>query len=247
MGGRLLGPGPDLVALTTDKQRTGQHLAAAGVPVPASRLVAKHEPLPADFPYPAVLKPIDGAGSQGAGLQNVELIHSANEIIAPSDQPRRIERFCPGIPASVAVLCGPGGHVVLPPCRQHLSEDGQFRYLGGSLPIESTLAARAQSLATRTLDSLHNPFGYIGIDLILGEDASGNHDVVIEINPRLTTSYVGLRVAANENLAAAMLDVAVGRQVLLSFRDKPLQFDATGKVHRPKASHGRKPVGEVVA
>lgn len=228
VGGRLLGPGPDLVALTADKQRTGQHLAAAVVPVPASRLVVEHEPLPVDFPYPAVLKPVDGAGSQGAGSQNVELIHSAAEAISPSDQPRLLERFCPGTAASVAVLCGPGGHVILPACRQHLSEDGRFRYLGGSLPLEPALAERARSLATRAIDSLHDPFGYIGIDLILGEAEGGNHDVVIEINSRLTTSYVGLRMAANENLAAAMLDVAVGRQISLSFRDKPLQFDATG-------------------
>jgi predicted ATP-grasp superfamily ATP-dependent carboligase len=33
---------------------------------------------------------------------------------------------------------------------------------------------------------------------------------VIEINPRLTTSYVGLRVLAQFNLAEALLAVATG-------------------------------------
>jgi hypothetical protein len=54
--------------------------------------------------------------------------------------------------------------------------------------------------------------------------------VVIEINPRLTTSYVGLRALASENLAAAMLDVASGRTPRLSFADRQLEFDSDGTI-----------------
>ncbi|HEX5497861.1 MAG TPA: hypothetical protein VFX03_01485, partial [Thermomicrobiales bacterium] len=66
--------------------------------------------------------------------------------------------------------------------------------------------------------------------LVLGERCDGADDVVIEINPRLTTSYIGLRAACEQNLAGAMLDLAAGRIPALSFRDGPLRFEADGKI-----------------
>jgi hypothetical protein len=66
--------------------------------------------------------------------------------------------------------------------------------------------------------------------MVLGDDPDGGDDCVIEINPRLTTSYAGLRVAARTNLAEAMLDVAAGKTPDLSFDPAPLEFDADGTV-----------------
>ena len=48
-------------------------------------------------------------------------------------------------------------------------------------------------------------WGFVGVDLILGADAEGREDLAIEINPRLTTSYVGLRALLHGNLAGLML------------------------------------------
>jgi predicted ATP-grasp superfamily ATP-dependent carboligase len=44
------------------------------------------------------------------------------------------------------------------------------------------------------------------VDVILGAES----DHVIEINPRLTTSYVGLRVLAADNLMELLLRLARG-------------------------------------
>ena len=63
--GGLLGPSPPCVTLTADKQATADHLAAHGVRVPLGIPLPPGEPLPRAFDYPAVLKPRDGAGSQG--------------------------------------------------------------------------------------------------------------------------------------------------------------------------------------
>ena len=52
--------------------------------------------------------------------------------------------------------------------------------------------------------------GYVGVDLVLGDAADGSRDYAIEINPRLTTSYVGLRALADFNIAEAMLRAANG-------------------------------------
>jgi predicted ATP-grasp superfamily ATP-dependent carboligase len=77
--------------------------------------------------------------------------------------------------------------------------------------------------------TLSDPFGYIGVDLVLGADPDGQDDHVIEINPRLTTSYVGLRALSRNNLAAAMLVVAEGREPALSWHDGVVEFSADGR------------------
>ena len=212
----MLSPNSTIVALAGDKQRTCEHLQRWEVPTTQGIAVALGEYLPQNFEYPAVLKTRNGAGS--LGIQLVERWQPA----WPSGgvkQPSRLERFYPGTPVSVAALCGPSGSYLLPPCRQHLSTDGTFRYLGGSLPFPDPLAARAKHLARQALASLPQPIGYLGIDMVLADEGGMNGDVVIEINPRLTTSYVGLRAALPQNLAQAMLEIATGLQPTLEFNE----------------------------
>lgn len=228
-GGRVLGPATATVRLCSDKQATAEHLAAAGISTPQGQMVRPGDSWPTNVPYPAVFKPRDGAGSQG-----IRLLHDSQGIQDLNvSEDMRVEEFCPGTAASVAFLCGPAGNVALAPCRQRLSDDGRFCYLGGSLPLPAELAHRATALAGRAVATLPDALGYVGVDLVLGDDPSGKLDVVIEINPRLTTSYVGLRAAARQNLAAAMIDVAEGRSAELSFRVEPIEFDADGTL-RPR-------------
>ncbi|HUY35915.1 MAG TPA: ATP-grasp domain-containing protein [Pirellulales bacterium] len=238
LGGRLLGPSPELVALASDKQATAEHLAAAGVRVPRGMAWPLGPLWPRDFPYPAIWKPRDGAGSRGLRyIACPEPSHTQRELhrsvttdtrlrrMAPEG---RLERYCPGLPASVAVLCGPKRWTTLPPCRQAISDDGHFRYQGGSFPLEPALAERATRLANEAVASLPQPLGYLGVDLILGPD--GDADFVIEINPRLTTSYIGLRAACEGNLAEAMLAIAQGQAPAVHFRNEPVRFSAEGMV-----------------
>jgi predicted ATP-grasp superfamily ATP-dependent carboligase len=220
-GANLWGPGARLVSLASDKQRLADHLAAAGLPVPAGRPMAPGESLPMNFAYPAVLKPRDGAGSQ-----NVQRIDAWSMDGPRLAVPGRLEVFCPGLPASIGVLCGPAGSIPLPPCAQILSDDGRFAYLGGYLPLPPTLAKRAEQWGLRVISALPAPRGYIGIDLVLGADPHGNDDVIIEINPRLTTSYLGLRAACEGNLMGHWLDVLSERPVVLCLREGAVQFDA---------------------
>jgi hypothetical protein len=188
--------------------------------------------LPDGFLYPVVLKPRHGAGSQGVRrIDSVEGF-SWDELGRDKlpDDDWLIEQFVPGTAASVAVLCGPRGRFPLPAWRQRLSKDGRFRYLGGAYPLAEPLDARARRLAASAVTALgtaggHMVRGYIGVDLVLGDAVDGSQDAVIEINPRLTTSYVGLRRAAKFNLAQAMLLVALGKvPPPLLFDTQPLEF-----------------------
>jgi predicted ATP-grasp superfamily ATP-dependent carboligase len=224
-GGRLLSPCPEFIQLTTNKQRTCEVLAESGVPTPPGQLLESDDTLPPDFSYPAVLKPLDGAGSQDTYL-----------VSGPYDAPpayawaRRLERYMPGMAASVAILCGPAQCTCLAPCRQRISEDGRFRYLGGELPLMAGMAERAIALAQRAIAALPPVVGYVGIDMVLGRNPHGDEDVLIEVNPRLTTSYVGLRAAARVNLAEAMWCIAHGKEHNLSFLQRGIEFDPSGNV-----------------
>lgn len=226
-GGSLLGPSSALVELTSDKLRTAAWLAAAGVPTPPCF------PHPGtQLPAPFVIKPCDGAGSQATFL--VQTAAETDTIIAAAQAAWTgtliVQPFVPGQPASVAVLCGPAGVLPLAASAQRLSRDGRFHYLGGETPLPAPWAVRTQRLAQAAIESLPHPMGYIGVDLVLGEAEDGRGDMVIEINPRLTTSYCGLRVLADGNLAWAMLEFAAGRTVAMRWQSKTIRFSAAGQI-----------------
>ena len=63
LGLRSLGSTPSAVEMTGDKLQFCARLARRGIATPEFRQVIPADGLPDDFPYPAVLKPIDGAGS----------------------------------------------------------------------------------------------------------------------------------------------------------------------------------------
>ena len=131
----------------------------------------------------------------------------------------------------MAFLCGPRGQVPLLPTFQLLSDDGRFKYFGGELPIPDHLTARAVKLAYAAVACVPGLRGYVGVDLVLGDADDGSRDYAIEINPRLTTSYIGLRMLADFNIAEAMLRIASGEEFgALTWKPGRVRFSADGVV-----------------
>jgi hypothetical protein len=64
--------------------------------------------------------------------------------------------------------------------------------------------------------------GWVGVDLILGSRPDGRDDRVLEVNPRVTTSFVGHARLFATSLAAAMIAVASGTEPLLEPVANPL-------------------------
>ena len=206
-GGRSLNCTPEAAMRTGDKLRLADQLRERGLPTPATAC------WPMASSFPAVCKPRHGAGSQATFLvrDEGELRQAVDEAATErwSDD-LILQSFIPGEAVSVSFLIGPGRRLAMPAAAQHLSTDGRFHYQGGSLPLDPQRNARATRLAARAVDAVEGLAGYVGVDVVIGTAADG--DAVIEINPRLTTSYVGLRALARFNLAEALLAVMAGEE-----------------------------------
>jgi tyramine---L-glutamate ligase len=206
-GGRLLAPSAGFVAIAADKQATIDALAAAGVPVPAGRLLPAGERVPTGFHLPAARKAKASAGCDG--LQIIHNRHAAAATVAT-----RLEAFVPGTPVGVSCLCGGGDLEILPPLRQRFTDGDRPRYLGSEPLAGDSCAARAAHLARRSVIALEHAaagdpaLGWVGVDMILGDRHDGRDDRVLEVNPRLTTSFVVQSRGAPASLVRSMIDRA---------------------------------------
>jgi len=230
-GGRVLGSSPEALRLAGDKLALGALLRSQGIPTPESVLFDDHVPA-GGLKFPLVLKPRQGAGSQVTYLvgQGDHLSRSIRD--ARSEGWRGeflLQPFVPGLAASVALLVGPNACSPLLPGAQHISDDGRFRYQGGSLPLPSPLAERALQLSEKAVNCVPGLKGWVGVDLVLGEAQDGTQDFVMEINARVTTSYIGLRELAENNLDEALLQVVLeDRLPDLRWKAGMIRFSADG-------------------
>ncbi|MEX2356714.1 MAG: ATP-grasp domain-containing protein, partial [Pirellulaceae bacterium] len=95
----------------------------------------------------------------------------------------------------------------------------------------SPAESRAAKQVAIRVGKILSPFkGYLGVDMILTSvgqrvrEASRVEGWVVEINPRLTSSYIGLRQVVDCNLAAIMLGLANPGLTVESSRSSPLEF-----------------------
>ncbi len=194
--------------------------------------------------FPVILKPNDGAGagetwrfkeySELQGFIMSRLFFGSMECEEEAERHAywRCEEFIPGRAVSVAVLCGPAGAIALRPATQQIvfAEQGSAAYQGGALNLSYAEETRAQKLGLAVANAIPRVIGYIGIDLILGNAEDGTQDTVIEVNPRLTTSYIGLRLATHQSLADAMWRVAQGETVNIAWLPNIVEFTKQGQV-----------------
>ncbi len=249
-GGKLLGPHTAWRRRGTSKRRFADLMTKSNIPCPAGLTI----PAGATAPYcleifknfqrgeTIIMKPNDGAGCEGVQRYTPTDFVSFFQTISDGKKlvPRamRIEEFVPGLPASIAMLLGPTGALPLRWCAQSIEWSDALAevptYNGGMLTDavgqDKNFQQRSESLALKVAALMKDEIGYVGLDLILGKATDGSEDVIVELNPRLTTSYVGLSQATSQNLAQAMLQHAQGKRVSLEWDNLPVTFAADGSL-----------------
>ena len=102
------------------------------------------------------------------------------------------------------MLCMKGEASVLSCNRQLIEQiDDGFRYHGSMLNDLQDYWAEFGLLARQVAQAMPGLAGYVGIDVIVGDTGIR----VLEVNPRLTTSYAGLEQAIGRNPAELILDM----------------------------------------
>ena len=191
--GRVIACDEETLRIGASKRRTAEVLAAAGIPVVPTW---RPQDVPAGTPGPLVMKPDDSVGAMDVRLfPDLPAGPYPDGIIA---QP-----LVEGGAASLTLLCQSGRTHALTANRQHvILADGRFRFEGvtvGGMALTDGL----RDLAARIGAALPGLHGIVGVDYIATTDGP----VVVEVNPRLTTSYAGLRAALGVNPLAFVAEL----------------------------------------
>ncbi len=200
-GPRLLNSTPAAVRTAASKLQTVRLLADWGVPVVPT--FGRQDPLPM-IPGPWVLKPDDGVGCLGIRLcrDRDALCRYWDQLADGRDYVA--QPFVQGTAASLSLLVKDGEAAVLSVNRQRIAVmDDELLLLGCVVNGLGAADARFRRLAGDVAAALPGLWGYVGIDLI----ATTAGPLVLEVNPRLTTSYVGLRESLGVNPARLVLDL----------------------------------------
>lgn len=203
--GSWLGCDRDTIELCGDKLRLAELWNSIDLPTPATRLlsqVAGDLSLPE---FPVVIKPRDGAGGDQTTLcASVQEWNRVRNYTTPEEQALfLVQPFVEGHACSVSILSLRDHDEIFPPGEQRTDWEGGFRYFGGRVPCEMPSATRHQlheyiRLIRRAIPGLA---GYWGLDFVWSPRDQQQPITLLEINPRLTTSYLGYRQLTSTNLA----------------------------------------------
>ncbi|QDV33690.1 ATP-grasp domain-containing protein [Tautonia plasticadhaerens] len=265
LGARSLGCTPASIADAGNKLVAFDRFLAAGVRTPPTRAVSPRDAWPrrVDFPtggpaappsaagpldgpattraaeaevgHPAVLKPVDGAGST-----HTFLLEGEADWPDPGWSPEvaLLQPRVDGDLRSASVLVDREGrpHVLGFASQRTAVDRGRISYEGGIAPLR--FGEGELRMVSRVVRALPGLRGWVGIDFV--DDGTGM-PVVLEVNPRPTTSVVAfLDLLGPGTLATAWLalfedapkDLLAGLfRRIRSRLDSPIAFDPDGSIH----------------
>lgn len=155
-----------------------------------------------------LVKPADGVSCSG-----VQVVQSYADFIKASALLKRnttlpyflLQKFAEGRSTSVSLLSTGKKAIPLSLNLQNIQlTTDRLHYNGGLVPFEHELSGKAKNIAKKAVEYINGLKGYVGVDLLL--DEAHGEVYILEINPRLTTSYIALRKLLNFNLGKAILD-----------------------------------------
>lgn len=198
-GRQLIGSQPGAVTVAASKSLTAETLQREGINAVPTYAVD------GDIPFRHsrwVLKPDDGVGGEGSCV--FASYHAMRRALQDHDRYTGYvaQPFLVGKAASLSMLCSDYTTTLLTANLQ------QVREVGGRFELEGILVngipnahVRFASLVRSVARAMPGLWGYVGVDLVL----TTNGPVVLEVNPRLTVSYAGLRSVLAVNPAQQIL------------------------------------------
>lgn len=165
--------------------------------------------------FPLIIKPSNGVSCCGLSVaRNGDQLADAVQRIKRESHCGHflVQELIIGAAASVSMLSTSDDVVAISLNRQEVTletPETSSSYRGGWVPFDNPLQDDAFEVAEKLAKAFPDLRGYLGVDFVLTE----NEAVVVEVNPRLTTSYVGLRRVVNFNPAQAILNAVLKREL----------------------------------
>ncbi|MEM2998965.1 MAG: ATP-grasp domain-containing protein [Candidatus Bathyarchaeia archaeon] len=217
-GGVLLNCEASVIGKVADKAFLHELLSENGVPTPETMVFRADatadevkRAVKSKLHFPLVLKPSCDVSCGGLSLvRNEQQIATAMAKIRLECASKHflLQEFIRGVAVSVSLISTGSDVMPISLNRQDIElgrPDAASSYRGGLTPFEHPLRSKAFVAAEKIVKSFPGLRGYVGVDLVLT-----NEEVfVIEVNPRLTTSYVGLRRVVNFNPAEAIVNAVL--------------------------------------
>jgi len=210
-----LGCGFMTVALCANKVQTQKILRQHNIPIPGEPGSGKK-----------VIKPIKGCGAQGVRLS-----------MGTAGDNEFAERYIEGEHYSVSIIpnriigdaClyySGNPPLVLAVNRQKIDvgADGAFRYLGGETPVHPPREEDIISTAKKAVEVLGCQ-GYCGVDIVLADQV-----YVVDVNPRITTSLVGIAACMDEEIADLLVAASKGEGLNEVHFHGSVGYDTNGTV-----------------
>lgn len=125
-------------------------------------------------------------------------------LAAGCGQAHIFQPYVTGVPASISMLCKDGKAYLLSCNMQkiELSEEG-FAYHGSVVNGMAQYWQVFSEVAAKVANAMPSLQAYVGIDVIVRD----GRVLVLEINPRLTTSFAGLHKATGGNVSKLVLEL----------------------------------------
>jgi len=220
-GKKILSIGLEGVELGSSKFRTYEFFKKNKINTPQTYLIPfKDNSLDLDFilqkfnelKCPIIIKPDDGVGAEKIYyLENVNQIYDLfYEYNNKFDQERIyvLQEYIEGEDLSVSLIgkTNKENPIILTVNSQNISiknSKSDSEYFGGYTPVENNEQIRENIAEILKRLDFSNFNSFFGIDFIKKAD---NSIYLLEINPRLTTSYIGIRNIINYNLLELIIN-----------------------------------------
>jgi len=203
--------GQQAITLCQDKLATFNCLNDAGITCVNSQLFsAGNEPLHGEW----VLKANNSVGCDEVYLlqeqQNWQTVLPALSI----DKSYILQPYILGKVLSLSCLFYRQKAYLICCNEQHITINQlQFSLSACTVNVQDDKFHPYQQLCQKIADAIPQLFGYVGVDFI---ETEGGEPLILEINPRLTTSYVGIKEALGLNIGSIVLAMLDNKKPILN-------------------------------